>query len=938
MFAYMKKVLAAVVSFLTVCSFEAEAQLYSLGNDPGTAGWKQISTANFRVVYPAGMDSLAKEYAVSLEKWSARVSATIGYKPNQCHKRPMPVILHPYMAECNGTVTLAPRRVELFTVPDYDEPLPMSSMEQLVLHESRHVAQMQFGFDKPYRFLNVLLGELWPGAMSALYPGPAFLEGDAVVAETELSSSGRGRTSGFLEYYDICFSEGDFRDYYKWRYGSQKNYTPDLYRAGYLLIGGVRNYFDDPYFTARYFKNVNSGFLPFFVFEKTVRQASGMNFKKTFAEISSRQKEEWEENAGRRAPFMPAEKITAPERLYTSFRGNVTDGEVFYSIRSGLAHNAELVRVHHDGQVDRLCPLSSSTNNLSFCDSTRMLYWSEYRQDPRWELKSSYVIRSMDKSGKVRDLTRPGKKYYNPTADGDRIYAAEYPDGGGSAVVVLDAGDGSVLQRVPAPAGMQIVEFCCIDGNPFFSAVTEDGSGIYDSSFKPVLAPSRAVLSNLFSRDGKIFFTADRNGSKELYAVNPADGSVQQFTSSRFGGNYYRFCGDSLYFISDRRKDCGYYRTAVSDLPVRKIDFSDQVFPSFAEKLSDQVSRIRTDEPDTSIISIRNYSKAAHLFKFHSWLPAYVNFDAIADLSLESVATDAGLGATALFHNDLNTMQGFVGWSAWTGSSGWRNALHGKFEYSGWYPVLDISFDLGERNAIQYFPSLSCRNSVTRQFNTRYLDTPYFKTGIKAYVPLNFSSGGWNRGLIPQLEWTMSNDVFSTGSELKYINVASASLRGYSMLPVASSCIYPRLGIGAEAGCRWNPQLTGYTVTTKYLFLYGYLPGIMRTHGIRLASTYESASDNHLNVHFTYALPFAPVDWSFLCPVAYVRNFEFKANVTAIKYFTDSTKDRLLLGGDLAARLGNLLWIPYDTRIGISVTWDTVLNNIRTGLLFSIDL
>lgn len=935
----MKKVLTAIFFLFVLCLPKAAAQLYSLGTDQGSIRWKQVRTENFRVVYPSGMDSLTREYAVSLEKFRGKVGATIGYEPNQCYKKPMPVILHPYMAASNGMVTWAPRRMELYTVPDDTRPLPLSSMDQLVIHESRHVAQMQFSADKPYRWLNVLVGEFWPGAMSALYPGPNFFEGDAVVAETELTASGRGRTSRFLGYYDICFSEGDFRDYPKWRFGSQKNYTPDHYRAGYLTVGGIRSFYDDPDFTSRYFKSINSRFLPFFVLQKTVKEASGMSFKETFADIASKQRNEWEENAGRRGPFMPKEKLTAPKRLFTGFRENEQAGEGFFSLRYGLDRNSELVRIYPDGREKRVCFVGSTASNLTFCDSTQMLYWSEYRRDPRWELKSSSVIRKMDMKGNVSDLTHRGKKYYNPKAGDDKIYVAEYPDEGGSAIVVLDAVSGSVLHHIPAPSGMQVVEFCLVGNDLYFSAVTDEGSGIYNSEFKPVLAPSRVVLSDLFDRDGKIFFTADRNGSEELYALDPASGSVRQFTSSRFGGTYYSFRGDSLYFLSGSRDDYGYYRTAVKDLPVRKVDFFDQEFPFMAETLTAQASKAAPEMPDSVKVCVEDYGKLAHLFKFHSWIPAYVNVDAVASMSMESLSTDAGVGATALFHNDLNTMQGFIGWSAWTQSTGWKNALHGKFAYRGWYPVVEFSFDLGESNATQYFTNRYEKLfEQKKEWRTKKLDAPSFKTNTKVYVPLSFSSGGWSRGLIPQVDWMMSNDVFSTGNALKYISTLSTSLRGYSMLPVASSCIYPRFGIGAELGYKWYPQLTDYTYSSKYFFLYGYLPGIIRTHGIRMSTLYESASDKMFTAQFTYALPFAPVDWSFLWPVTYVRNFEFKANVIAQQCYTDSSKDKLVLRGDLAARLGNLLWIPYDTRLGISVNWNTLTGKVWTGLLFSIGL
>ncbi len=55
----MKRLFAIVISVLAA-TLAASAQFYSVGNEPPMK-WSQITTPGFRVVYPAGLDSLAKE-------------------------------------------------------------------------------------------------------------------------------------------------------------------------------------------------------------------------------------------------------------------------------------------------------------------------------------------------------------------------------------------------------------------------------------------------------------------------------------------------------------------------------------------------------------------------------------------------------------------------------------------------------------------------------------------------------------------------------------------------------------------------------------------------------------------------------------------------------------------------------------------------------------
>ena len=52
----------------------AQAQFYVTGDDPGKLKWRFIETDNFKVIYPAGCDSLARKYAFELEKYKVGCS------------------------------------------------------------------------------------------------------------------------------------------------------------------------------------------------------------------------------------------------------------------------------------------------------------------------------------------------------------------------------------------------------------------------------------------------------------------------------------------------------------------------------------------------------------------------------------------------------------------------------------------------------------------------------------------------------------------------------------------------------------------------------------------------------------------------------------------------------------------------------------------------
>ena len=121
-----------ILALAVLCAaLPAAAQFYTMGADPGGLRWSSVETATYRVVYPRGLDSLARAYAVALEQVAGPVGGSLGARPNAAYTRKMPVLMHTATAHSNGQVTWTPRRMELLTVPDPFAPEPTPWMLQL---------------------------------------------------------------------------------------------------------------------------------------------------------------------------------------------------------------------------------------------------------------------------------------------------------------------------------------------------------------------------------------------------------------------------------------------------------------------------------------------------------------------------------------------------------------------------------------------------------------------------------------------------------------------------------------------------------------------------------------------------------------------------------------------------------------------------------------
>ena len=939
----------SICFLLAFTAFAARAQFVVDGTERTTVRWNQILTDDYRFVYPRGIDSLARVYAQDWERWKLPVSYSIGRVPNGAYEERMPVILHPYLGYSNGMVVWTPRRMEMYTGPDLVSPWPIPWHTLLAIHEQRHVAQMQFLQERPIKFWSYLTGEALAGFFSVWYFDPAHFEGDAVAAETGLTMSGRARTADFLEYYRASFDEGQFRNYERWRYGSQRLYTPDYYKVGYMAIGGMRAVYDKPLFMKDYYDWKIS-------YRRQVKRQTHMKFKDAFAGVLEAQDSLWRQDDSLRAlavPFQPVEQLTRPGRYYVSYSGLSWQDSALVARRSGIADDHAIVAVDPvSGDVSKL-HLTGADSPLSAGRSR--IFWAETLPNPRWEMHSHSSIRYLER-GRTHTLVRKGR-WYNPKVYGDTLAVCRTNYDGSTDICLLDARNGSVLAEFRAPDGLTPHEAVIKGGKILCAAVTEQGEGIYRvPSFEPVLGPLYVEINHLFVFDDKLYFTSDRTGVNELYSFDGSE--VVQHTQLKAGGKDFTFGDDGqLYFTylrSDGRMIC---RTPVDSLPVRRVDFAQTHKYELEDRLSAQEAALAGGKPGISagisaeipedsaaaprVSAPSRYSKAENAIKVHSWMPFFADYDELANSSYETITTVLGLGWTFFFQNDLNTLYGLSGFSFLPGSimPDGKNLYSGivNLTYRGLYPVFEGRF----------------------AYNRMGLEAR-----VRSYLPLKFSSDGWSRGIVPMVEAGMcpTGNTGPTGEF--YVMKAKAGLRAYSVRPTQKSCYFPRLGIGASVGVS---AITGFNPLLPYASVYGYLPGFREANGIGLSLSYSTEPfvnetigkwhDVTLSTtvfRVNYAIPFLSVDWNGLSPVAYLRNFEFIPKASFTHYNCTWDPEKVTISGDpnfnswsagaiLQAVLGNIWFIPYDFRVGVSATYisgnpDPEAKPYEINLVISIDL
>lgn len=858
--------MAALTAAITV---SAHAQFTVVGGERARVKWMYTETPDYRVIYPVGMDSLAFRYGTLLQQYRFDVGRSAGFLPNQYFTRPMPVVLHPFTGDANGMVTGAPRRMELFTMPDaYSLLSPMPWELNLAIHENRHVAQWQFGFGGFWNWLYDPFGEIAPTLVVGLYSNAALLEGDAVVAETALTNSGRGRMADFLAYYRMAFDNGDCRNWYRWRYGSLTHYTPNHYAIGYVTVAGMRTAYDNPMFMNDYLKRMTRPIKGMNAITWAVRNTSGMSLNKTWPELVNHFKGEWEKDDSLRGPFQELNVLTTEKRGYTVYRGAVAvnNNHRILALRVGLDRDPQLVEIGSHG-IKALRPFSADSR-LVYSEKTKSIYWSEVVADPRWDMEQDSRIRRMDLvSHRISDFTKEGR-YVNPSVspDGTLLAAVEYPIQGGSRAVVLDIVTGEELKSISSPDGMQFMEPAFWNGKLVVSGKSDEGVGLYLTDFstiQTVMAPTPAIVRNFQSRPDGIYLSSDRNGTNEIYCFNPDTRRLVRKTNTKYGATEPFFLGQEMYFSA--LQPTGKLLSKVDSDMSAEVDPSAVHTYAIADELSLQEDTLRPITiPRPSDISVqltepRSYSRLGHLFHIHSWLPLYYNTDHQSATYSEYYFQTAALGATAFYQNLTGTASGTLGISLHSNPANDKFAagFHGRMHYTGLYPVFDFALDVGDRPSaiLQHMYDVN-RDSLFLQElyveDARIKRLPFYLGGkVAVSLPLSFSKGGWNTSINPSLSVTSSSDLLYFPAKKVYYDPSSGSynetydnfvsgvascfvgearLSAATTVSTAPSQVLPRRGAGFDISYKTNLMTSAW-----YMNAYKYFPGLFRNQGLKVS-------------------------------------------------------------------------------------------------------
>ncbi|MBE9492571.1 MAG: hypothetical protein IMY70_06780 [Bacteroidetes bacterium] len=820
--SYFRTLLFVVI--ILSCSNIAYSQYYSAGQDPFSVKWRQIKTDHFQIIYPDKNEKQAQYLANVLEVVYQHATRSL-----ECQPKKISVFLHDYSVTSNAFVAWAPKRMELYTTPPQDSYAQIW-LDQLALHEYRHVVQISKLNQGITKILSILLGEQGTAAILGLYVPVWFLEGDAVCIETALSYSGRGRSPGFeMTLKSQVLNKGIY-SYDKAVYQSYKNFVPNNYTLGYNLVAYSRKRYGPGLWNT----TLNTvAKRPYMIvpFSYGIKKTSGFTKVKLYQNIMKDLQEAWQEQESK-SNYSSSRVITKAKKNYTSYTQPKLIGDsLILAIRTSIDDITRFVVINAKGEEEVLTtPGQNFRETLSFAKGK--ICWSEMEPDPRWANQSYAVIKTYDLyTGKVEKLT--GRtRYFAPSLSpgGSMIAAVEVTPQSQYSIVILDASTGSLLKKIAlsdtlfymtpswSENSRKIVTIVLGTKGKSIALVDTDNGEInllipftYTDISKPVV------------KMDYIYFTGAYSGIDNIYSLNIATGDINQVISAKYGATDISFSPDGQHFIYADYTDDGYQVAESAPdtnlwIPLDEIeDHSLKLYKPITNQEGFVLNG--NDIPTVKHISKR-YSRFLNLFNIHSWAP----------LSINASNFDIKPGLSILSQNKLSTSFFIGGYEYNLGEKVGKYYLN--YSYQGFYPIIDIRWDHGKRR--DYYPAEKGKQSY------EWKETNII-TGIR--IPLNLTRGKYYRGINPGIGFTQTYRKMQKSSQVKFIksNIKSFDYRlySYNRLKKSTRDIYPQWGQVIDIQYRHTP----FDDLTSSIFAaetYLYFPGIIRHQGLRFYGGYQN--------------------------------------------------------------------------------------------------
>ena len=799
----MKKLLSLSLLFSSVwCSAQ------QFGGFPTRTKWKQINTDTARIIFNPKAERDAQRISSLIHKMADSVRP-LGDVLNKIN-----VILHNNTTLANGYVQLAPFRSEYYLVPGGNifnfGNLPWS--EQLAIHEYRHVQQYN-NFNRGLsKGLGFVLGQEGRALANALAIPDWFFEGDAVYAETILTPQGRGRMPYFMNSYKSLWREGKEYSWMKLRNGSYKDFVPNHYDLGYLLV----NYGNMKYGNS-FWKDVTADAATFkgliYPFQKAIKTHAGVDYK-----IFRKQAfEYYKHQVSKRRDDLPSPE-TVTNYYFPQYIGK---DSLLYLKNSYKTLPAFYIR---DQNGEHKINLQHITSEDWFSYRNGVIAYTSLATHARWSLIDYSNIILLDiKSGLEAKITDKAK-YFTPdiAPSGSKVIAVSINDSLQSELHLMDL-KGTVIKTFQSPEQSLWVHPRFIDDRYIIVNVRWQNSLMSMERFDTetgttdqLIPPSAATIGFPTIHHGTVYFVSSSSGNDDIYALRIRDKKLYQLTAGQTGHYYPSVLDDKIVYSKFTTNGLRMMEQSLKSMTSSEISIQNILKQERPLPVAGDTAAYNLLETVTTNRPVSNYKKSTGLFNFHSWRPYYEDPEFSFSLYSDNVLNT--FSNRLYYRYNQNEEASAIGWNT---------------TWGGWFAMINAGVD-------HIF-----KRELKNEQGTIINDQTELYAGYT--LPLQFISGktvkrlSFGHNLIYN---TSPTSVFEKDSVIKSNAYFLQHFLNFSQqLPRARMHIFPRFGYAVTLQYRNRLDEDGYQgIGVANL----YLPGAFPTHSIVMSGSFQQTDTNNI--------------------------------------------------------------------------------------------
>ncbi|MEP6683154.1 MAG: hypothetical protein ABJA35_07835 [Parafilimonas sp.] len=830
------------ILYLLIFSFYySNAQEF--GGEPASVKWKQVNTDTVRIIFPQGWDSVAKRIATITSKEQQQYANTIG---NKLHK--ISIVLHNQTTFSNGFVGLGPWHSEFFLTPEQNafELGSMSWTDLLSVHEYRHAEQYSnFNIGLSHA-MHILFGENGQALANAAAIPDWFFEGDAVYNETFLSEQGRGRLPLFLNGYKSLFLENKQYSYMKLRNGSYKDYVPDHYPLGYMLVAyGREKYGDD------FWKDVTHDAAAFhsifYPMQNAVKKYAHISFDVFVNNAFAYYQNQWKDQSYSNIQFLDSsEKDNVVDEKYPY----ITKDGAIISLRKSYKNLPQFVIRHDDGSIEKIA-VQDIVNDDYFSYNNEKIIYASYKPDARWGNKEFCELRLIDVSTKQETKISSQTRYFSPdiSHNGKMIAAIKQAIDGSSSLVLLNI-DGNVL-NVFKDTKAHVYSYPKFSADDKFVYVCDRNAtgemcilqmNIQDGNSNKIIPYKNRIIGFPVVQNDTLFYTCSNNGKDEIWAFINSSGKDYRVASSAPGLYQAGFINNEIIVSAFTANG---YRLAETYPKWQLIKDDDTLKDLYVSNPFQKKSNELLNNLQARSFAVDKYAKTSGAFNFHSYNPSF---------------SDPDYSFILYGQNVLNTIQSELYYTYNRDEHFSRVGYTGI--YGGWYvqPFIDVNQTWNRTVKLNADTSFHWNES---------------KLSAGVQLPLNFTGGKMYRNFTPSASFNYSN-VGWTGLAKQFISnsnfgYAQLSLKYSQYVQQAIQQIYPHFGQSLLLQYR-----NGSTAHQLLANGYFYFPGLVKTHSTVINLAYQvrdTSGKYYYDNNFPFSRGYAAVDYPRLYKASFNYNF-----------------------------------------------------------------